>query len=493
MSPGFRRMLLALLWLALAAFSGFGLDAPLGDGDESMHAEMLREMQRSGDYLHSRWYGVALWERPLAMYWLAAPFAALIPGEPGLRAGAALASLLTLWVLWRFASQRWGPAAAASGVLLLAAAPSYHDFSRRLLSEGPYVLALTLALIGTIRAQSERAGLWLAAFGLGLATALKSLAVAVPALALAPWLWIAARAHADRRTLAGALALFGALALPYYALGFALDPQQFWREHILFHLWQRARGGFVGMGGGVLAYVQWLPRSDGPFIALWLACACPAACWFGRRDRALAIAGSYALATFAGMSLLGTRLPHYVLPIFPAAALASAGLVALAAERIVQARLLAVTAPPLLALSIGLLSWPYPGARDSLFERPWSKPLGLAARKLTAAGETLYVYEWYGLALGYYAERPIVLLTARAERFAAIDFEGGAIHRAGLARKVPPAPGAAGDRIVLAGHVQTLSEAGWFKVSDVLAAAPPYFLVRAEIAAPAALSSRAER
>jgi 4-amino-4-deoxy-L-arabinose transferase-like glycosyltransferase len=85
MSPAFRRTLVALLWLALAAFTALGLGDAIGDGDESVHAEMLREMLRSGDYLHTRWYGVALAERPQLVYWLAAPFAALISGELGVR------------------------------------------------------------------------------------------------------------------------------------------------------------------------------------------------------------------------------------------------------------------------------------------------------------------------------------------------------------------------------------------------------------------------
>ena len=39
-------------WALLALWTLLGLDRPIGDGDESLHAEMLRQMIRSGDYLH---------------------------------------------------------------------------------------------------------------------------------------------------------------------------------------------------------------------------------------------------------------------------------------------------------------------------------------------------------------------------------------------------------------------------------------------------------
>jgi len=118
-------VLVVLLWIAMAGFTWLGLRDAIGDGDESVHAEMLREMLRSGDYLQPRWYGVALAERPLLMYWLAAPFAALIHGELGVRASSALASLATLAIVYSIALRAWGRASAgAVAVVLLAGAPS---------------------------------------------------------------------------------------------------------------------------------------------------------------------------------------------------------------------------------------------------------------------------------------------------------------------------------------------------------------------------------
>ena len=483
MADGTRRALVFLFWLGLALWTFLGLGGAIGDGDEVIHAEIVREMLRSGDYLNMRWYGVVLSERPQLPYWLALPFVRLIDGEVGLRLGSACCSFATLGVVYVLGLRLWKEhVSAALATLLVAGAPSFHVFTRTLMSEPPYILAVTLALAGTIWVQTDRRGLLLTAAGLGAAVAAKSLAVAVPALALMPWLAIGARKTAARRDVLLASALFLALALPFFVLGVLLQGEQFLREHIGFHLLQRAKGGFVGIRGGFFTYVRVILHSDGPWTAAMLLLGTAWACARARHDRALAILGSYSVLVFVGMSALGTRLPHYVLPIYPAAALGSADCV----RRIIrwQAALrphVASLAVLALALCQLLISRPYPGGRDYLFERPYGRQLGRKANKLAGPGQRLYAYEWYGLSLGYYADRPITLLTAQQERFAAIDFEMGAIHRAHIAALVPPNPEPAGSQLLLGGDIQTLLKSRWFKVDEVLAAAPPYLLVRATV------------
>ena len=462
-----------------------GLDRPIGDGDECFHAEVVRQMLRSGDFLHLRWYGVITHERPPLTYWLAAPFSAWLPGEVGVRLSSALASFLTLGVVYRAALALWPKRSVAMlAVVLLAFAPSFHVFTRTLMSEAPFVLALTVALVGTLLAQRERRALPLAAAGLGMAFAVKSFAAAPPALALAPWLVRAQLRHGDRRTLGSSLAIVSALALAPVALGVWIDGSAFVRDQIGFNLLERARGGFVGMGGGVFAYARSIALRDGPAVATWLALGSAGALVLGLqiRQRALQITGSFALAELVLMSLFGTRLPHYILPLYPAAALGAAGVYAEAARRFERLRApLWAAGMPALALIIGLASQRYSGGSDYLFERPESKILGLRARSIAEPGERVYAYEWYGFALGYYADRKVELLTSKPERFAQVNFAGGPIAKAGAAALVPPPPAAAGSRILIAGHVADLSRASWLEMGQVLAAVPPYFLAYATV------------
>jgi 4-amino-4-deoxy-L-arabinose transferase-like glycosyltransferase len=231
------RALPCALFLALALWTLLGLDRPIGNGDESLHAEILRHMLRSGDFLRTRWYGVTLHERPPLTYWLAAPFAFLSSSEIAVRASSALASFVTLLIVYRAALQLWAQrTAAVCAALLLAGVPSYHCLTRTLSSEAPYVLALTCALIGTIWAQRDARALTGALAGLGAATALKGVAVIVPMLALTPWLVRAHALHGDRRSLAYALAVFALLALPYFIIGMLLDAPAFLHQNAEFHM-----------------------------------------------------------------------------------------------------------------------------------------------------------------------------------------------------------------------------------------------------------------
>jgi 4-amino-4-deoxy-L-arabinose transferase-like glycosyltransferase len=469
------RALRLFAWAMLALWTFLGLDRPIGDGDESMHAEMLRQMIRSGDYLHTRWYGVVLHERPPLIYWLALPFAQLSSSEVAVRMSCALMSFGTLVLIYRMACRLWAqPNAALCGCILLAAVPSYHVYTRTLMSEAPYLLALTVALWGALRAleEDERHGLPLAAAGLGAAMAIKSLAAAVPLLALAPWLVWAQYRRGSLRSGLAALGIFLALAAPFFVLSYLEDPELFVREHIGFHLLQRARGGTLGMGGGLLAYASSIPLRDGPWITLLLLLIVGASAYL--RLLPLLLLSSYIMLFFVAMSLVGTHLPHYILPIYPAAALAAAGVISQLQRPLYQAL------APALAAVVLLASLPYSGGRDALLERPFGKILGQKARELPQ-DRPLYAYEWYGLALGYYADHPVVLLTAQPERFKAINFPMGAIARAHAAALVPPLPAAVGESILIAGHVSDLSQAKWFTISNILAAAPPYFLAEARI------------
>lgn len=483
MSPSLNaaRVLRLTAWALLALWTFVGLERPIGDGDESMHAEMLRQMLRTGDYLHTRWYGVVLYERPPLTYWLALPFAALSSSEIAVRMSSALMSFATLVLVYRAACRLWSqPTAALTGCIVLAAIPSYHVYTRTLMSEAPYLFALTVALWGTLRAQQDKRGLLLAAAGLGAAIALKSLAAAVPLTALAPWLIRAQLRHGDLRGALCALLVFSALAAPFFVFSYLADPELFVREHLGFHLLQRAQGGTLGMGGGVLAYTKSIPYRDGPWVGALLVLTLAASAYHFRRVELLCLV-SYSVVFFVGISLIGTHLPHYVLPIYPAAALAGAGVLAQILGREPQRKLWHVLAPALAVLVL-ILSLPYSGGRDALFERPYGKVLGQKARELPK-DKPLYAYEWYGLALGYYADHPVVLLTARRDRYEAINFPLGAIARAGAAALVPPPPAADGEIIYIAGHVAELSAAKWLTVENVLAAAPPFFLAEARVQA----------
>ena len=474
----------ALLWLTLALYTFGGLERPIGDGDEVFHAQVVAEMLSTGQYADARWQGVLVQHRPQTSYWLALPFAALLPGELGMRLSSALCSFATLLVVFFVARRTFERSDAAwLATLVLASSPCFHSYSRTLMSEPPYLLAIAVALGGALRALREPRGLLYAAAGLGAAGAIKSLAVAVPLLALLPWLAFAARAPLARRTALQAVAVFAALFLPYYAIELARHGASFWNEHVLFHLVRRAVGGYgLGLGASPLEYVLQTWKLEGPFVCAWLALGSAGTCVLGalRRQASLVLLGSFALGVLVLLSVMSTKLPHYLLPMHVAAALGVGGSYASLAQHAsprFNANGLAFVV--LVGLIGGLWGLRYPGGEAWLLQRDQGSRLGPIARAVSAPGDVVYAYEWYGPSLGFYAQRRCVMLTAMPGRFASINF--GTYERAGAARLTPPAPAPAGQTILIAGPADELKRAAWLEVRAVLGFAAPYFLVRGQI------------
>lgn len=499
MSAQLQRVLGAALWLWLAGFTFVGLDDPIGDGDECRHAMILRQMLRSSEYLRPTLDGggyldpgaqartdrasvsqpvPVAFERPLLSYWLAVPFARLVPGELGVRLSSALLSFLTLIVVFVAARRCWGRGDAAFvSTLLLAGSPSFHAYSRSLMSEPLLVLGTTIAVASAMAMRRDPRFAIGAGLGIGLGLAAKSLAAVIPAVALAPWLWHG-WVRAEGRTRALALVTLLSTAAPYYALSSTLHGRGFVDAHFASLGGRVVQTTGVGLPGGALAYVTWMLEADGGVATAWLFLGTLGALVVGARRRRpeLLLLGGYALTVIAIMSLLAMRLPHYILPAFPAAALAVGGLYAELVERsrLDQAWLSPLLGPAL-AMVVLIEGNQHPGGYAYLLQRPNSRELGLAARQIAAPGQTLYVYQWYGPALEYYAERPLELLTDDPKALALVS---GFVR---ATRLVPPPPEPEGSRILIVAEPETLAQSSWLRVETILARSPPIVLALARV------------
>jgi hypothetical protein len=112
-----------------------------------------------------------------------------------------------------------------------------------------------------------------------------------------------------------------------------------------------------------------------------------------------------------------------------------------------------------------------------LLQRPYGRDLGAIAKRVTKPGQRLYLYDWNGPSLGYYAQRPFVLLTEQTQRYEVMS------RFVKATKLVPPAPEPAGSVVYVAGEAPLLKNSAWMAVDQVLAASPPMFLVRGHVIA----------
>jgi 4-amino-4-deoxy-L-arabinose transferase-like glycosyltransferase len=319
------------LYAAVVLLSGLGL-LPLFGRDESLYGESAREMLASGDWVVPRVNGVPFLEKPPLYYWMAgAVFHVLRPSPLATRLPAALLGivvvLLTAWI----GARAWGRRAGLLAGVVLLTSLQFALNARMGIMDVPLTFLTMVALVLYVR-WLHRGGLDNAVgFGLavGLAILLKATAGVIPVLVVVVHRMLR-RGEECRPWLAPALlaaAVSVAVAAPWFiAMAANSEPfrQTFLHENLLRMVRPMQGHGGVGIGYFLLlpAYLPLLLISFFPWSVFL-----PAALRRPRPDegdearlwRGLALA--WMVAVLVPFSLISTKLPGYVTPLFPAMAL----------------------------------------------------------------------------------------------------------------------------------------------------------------------------
>ncbi len=342
---------LALATIALAIFALLASSSSLWDRDEPRFARAGVEMLRSGDWTVPTFNVGFRLHKPAGIYWLMAPAVWLFgQAEWAVRLPAVLAALASAamtWILARRAdgavAARWagtvlltcplmlfcGSAATTDSVLLMTMTLAITLFAWRLLDgegddgKSPLLRGADGALYAML----------VAGIALGAAQLVKGpLGLAVPALTVVTARVLVRRRFATGFWVAGVGAVvMGAVLFLAWALpANAQTAGEYLGDAEKIHLGGRVTHVMESHGGAwwwswtyyfpVLAvgFCPWILLIPGIIRMAWSST--PAAPLFSVRLRALLIA--WAVPTFVLFTLIPTKLPHYVLPIMPALAIA---------------------------------------------------------------------------------------------------------------------------------------------------------------------------
>jgi len=328
-----RDALLLLLLAGLLLLVGLGTVA-LTDRDEGANAEAAREMLAERSWITPTLGGAPRFAKPAFVYWLtAAAYAVLGVGETAARLPSAVAALLLVLVQHAFARWAFGKDVAWRAALVLLLSVEFVAIGRMALTDATLALWSTVAGYAFMRGwwgSAPRGGWYAAAWiATGLAALTKGpVGLLIPLGGVLAYLALASglrQAWREAWPLRG-LALCLLVAAPWYAA-------MFW-----LHGWDyaaRARGETLGRvlrpvtgpGGTALFYVPVLLLGFFPWSAFLpeaVVAGLRQARVRARRSRPEAVtvfAAAWLLAGLALFSVAQTRLPHYVLPLFPAAAL----------------------------------------------------------------------------------------------------------------------------------------------------------------------------
>jgi 4-amino-4-deoxy-L-arabinose transferase-like glycosyltransferase len=338
----------AVAVLAVAALLSFlpgQFSIPPIDRDEARFAQATKQMIGSGDYVDIRFQDVARYKKPVGIYWLQAGpvIAADTLGKrnalttiglyrlPSL-IGAIGAVLLTYWVALAFVSRR---AAVLAGLMMASAI--LLGVEARLAKTDAMLLATILAAMGATariylgehRIKPGLAG-WIlpAVFWTALAA---GILIKGPLILLFVGLTIATLMIADRtwrwllllRPLQGIVWL-ALLVAPWFVTILSRSGDAFVAESVGQDLLPKIFGGQESHGfpPGFYFLLFWVTF----WPAATLAGMAAPAVWASRREKGARFLLAWLVPSWIVFELVMTKLPHYVLPLYPAIAILIAGI-----------------------------------------------------------------------------------------------------------------------------------------------------------------------
>ena len=391
------------------------------DSDDTLYAEMAREMVQTGNWMDNQWSGEVLFEKPPLYLWTLAVSGGLFGWSEGaLRLPGTLFALGTLALLinlvWRLGgSWRRGVAAAA----LVGVSYLFLMLTRRLMMDVPMVCMLCGASLFLVRRSSLGFGVFS-----GLAILVKGAAALPVLLGLVVFgLW---DRRLSKRQWIQAVGLGLLVALPWHLLEWFRHGNAFWQGYLGHHVAERVTSNVVP-GSSLVDSVLDLVSNE--FI---LVCAGLLGLVVVAKNRFQDPVGKLGFCWLLGAALpiavSTTRLPHYWLPVIPALAL------------------LAVSAPPpkvwshrLAATAVGLVM------AVSLFQDPikfrvfWLNPdfgpgeqaIGQLLVEHAQGDDQIIAYNSMSNGLTFYGQRRVAMYTDDP-KFHAIQDEVLMIRRSGV-------------------------------------------------------------
>ena len=390
------RAIAMLVLVSLLAFLPGFFQIPPVDRDEARFAQATKQMIEIGDYVDIRFQDENRYKKPVGIYWLQAAVvkSADALGVSGAHTtiwlyripsllGAVGAVLLTYWAALAFVSRR---AAVLAGLML--AASILLGVEARLAKTDAMLLSTVVAAMGALgrvylanhgsHIQMAHRWTWPAIFWTAVAG---GILLKGPLILMFVALTAAALSIIDRsaRWLIGLKPIVGIfwlllLVLPWFIAIIARSGDSFFAESIGNDLFAKVGAGQESHGAppGLYFVLFWVTFWPGSML---VGLAAPAV-WNVRREPGAKYLLAWIVPSWIVFEIVLTKLPHYVLPLYPPIAILAAGILdhqALSRRRWLEAgtvwwfiiatvlALGMIAAHIVLGEQLGLLAWPFAG------------------------------------------------------------------------------------------------------------------------------------
>jgi 4-amino-4-deoxy-L-arabinose transferase-like glycosyltransferase/membrane-associated phospholipid phosphatase len=343
-----RALALGLAAVVFGSYLFVTTRSTLWDSDETRFSEATVEMVHSGDYLVPTLNGELRADKPVLIYWLMSlPVRLFGPTELACRFFAPIGATVTCLLTTLIARHLFGPSTGLLAMLILATAPLLLVTGTAATTDA--VLLATIVGAFAVFENASRTGFrktHLAGLALTLGAALLTkgpVGLALPILGMVVILVLGRRfSFAWATYLFGAALLASGIFLAWAIPANNATGGEFLRLGLGRHVIARAMRPLEGHGGNffltlpfyvpvvIFAFFPWILFLPGALSAT-------AGGRVGGRDGRSFLFG-WMIPIFLFMSFVSTKLPHYILPIWPALSLSVAGTVRSAERGVLSAR-----------------------------------------------------------------------------------------------------------------------------------------------------------
>ncbi|WP_197090441.1 glycosyltransferase family 39 protein [Cupriavidus basilensis] len=375
-----RKILLALTIAILAVLWIFTLAVrPLYEPDEGRYAEVPREMYVSGDWVTPRLNGVKFFDKPPLQYWAtASAYMIFGPSEWTARIWSALAGLLGVAAAWWAARLLYGSLIGLAAALALIGAPLWILGSNLTTTDiGVGALLGSAALVFTVAYQTQNQRLFPVVWLLvGLAFLAKGLiAIVLPAMTLLLYALLTGQLFGFLNTKFWRWSLLAvAIAVPWIIVVSMRNPEFlnyfFIHEHFArfsssVHERDKPFWFFFAVGAaGVLPFIALIPGAIVPR---------PGMARTTRSFDSQLFLSIWVIVVIGFFSISRSKLPLYILPAFPPAAVLLAHRAMGVTRTTLAASFLSL---PVLGVAIAFLLW-HPTLSSAMLKRDVSDPASL--------------------------------------------------------------------------------------------------------------------
>ncbi len=311
----------------------------LFDVDEAVFSEASREMYVTGDVITPAYNNEPRYDKPILIYWLMdLSFKLFGVSESAARFTSAAFGSLLVFMTFLFICRVKGWLPGVFSALSLLLCMEYFTYSHSAVTDMTLTFFISASVYSFYLAAHEEGRLWPVLFWVSAAlAALTKGAIGLVFPVAISLLYLAASPAGLKRFRGllrpGYILIFLLVCAPWYIAQLYINGWEFFNAFVVKHHLQRFSGVISSHSGPFYYYIAVLLVGFFPWVAFL-----PSAVYRGVKERLLGGSALYLLSSvwflfvLAFFTVARTKLPNYILPLFPAASILSGLTVAELAE-----------------------------------------------------------------------------------------------------------------------------------------------------------------